>query len=176
LRPARLLRGSASAFGVILTGSGASENTVVAVLNETSLFGTSSASCLFERAGSLKRTRYGRKRVVRIASDEAKRTTTNTRITASMTAYSAMSWPSSSRLHGFCARAPLQPDHSRLHLNIVIAGNPKLWGGARFWIASLIILILILTILLLRESSPPSTPSNEPPLHPSTLVERSYLD
>ena len=59
---------------------------------------------------------------------------------------------------------------------IVIAGNPKLWGGARFWIASLIILILILTILLLRESSPPSTPSNEPPLHPSTLVEHSYLD
>jgi hypothetical protein len=55
----------------------------------------------------------------------------------------------------------------------MIAGNPKPWGGTRFLIASMFILILILTILLLRARRTPSTPSTDPPLHPSVFVERS---
>jgi hypothetical protein len=57
-------------------------------------------------ADSLKRTRYRRKRIVRIAADQANRRTvptTNTRITASITAYSAMSCPASS-CHNLCRR------------------------------------------------------------------------
>jgi hypothetical protein len=55
----------------------------------------------------------------------------------------------------------------------MIAGNPKPWGGTRL-LACLFILILILTILLLRaRRTTPSTPSTDPPLHPSVFVELS---
>ena len=62
-----------------------------------------------------------------------------------------------------------------LHL-IVIVGNPKTGRRTTFLIASLFILILIILTILLREHRTPSTPPNEPTLHPSTFVESSSIN